>query len=509
MRTDLVPSDEPARLAALARLGLIGTPPDPAFDRIVRLASTVLDVPIALITLVDADRSWFKARVGTDLSETSRDGSFCAHTILEPAGEPLVVADTWLDDRFEEHPLVTANPKARFYAGYALRTPDGMPVGTLGVVDRSPRSLSTRDLLSLADLAALAEQLLAHAAGAATSAAAAAALDPVLDAAMAAVPTDVALAARLSTLEVMLAATSDVVIVVDAAGKLTDASPSLERTLGYPGGASPDGTAIALVHPDDRPLARDELKAAVAGSGDAEPFHVRVLTANGSIRNMECLAIDHFDDPAIRGAVVTMRDVSERHMFNQMLKFQSTHDRVTELPNRALLLEHLRPAVARAGRERAQVAVCVLDIDGMRELNQELGHSAGDELLVAVAKRIRSTVRGGDSLARLEGGEFAVLLDPIADADEATRVARRIVDAVSGRHSLRSGVATCRATAGLAISRDGDDPTGILARAEASLLLAKRTDSTAVEVAPDLSSPSAPEPDVEDAWAPSVRAHDF
>lgn len=478
MRTDLVPADESARLAALGRLDLIGTPPEPAFDRIVRLAAAVLDVPIALITLVDADRSWYKARVGTDLSETGRDASFCAHTIVQPPGEPLVVADTWLDDRFEEHPLVVANPKARFYAGYALRTPDGHAIGTLCVVDRVPRSLSTRDLLALADLAALAEQLLAAGSDDATAdATAAIAASPV--------PGDAALAGRLTMLELMLESTTDIVIVVDASGRLTAASPSLRRTLGYTDEIAGEDGAIGLVHPDDRALARRQLKAVITGADD-EAFHVRVLTASGSIRNMECVAVNHFDDPAVRGAVVTMRDVSERHMFNQMLKFQSTHDRVTELPNRTLLLEHVRPAVARAGRERAQVAVCVLDIDGMRELNQELGHAAGDELLVDVAKRIRSTIRGGDSVARLEGGEFAVLLDPIADAAEARTVASRLVAAISGPHSLRAGVSNCTASAGVAVSRDDDDPVGIVARAEASLLLAKRAGGGAVEIAPDL-----------------------
>ncbi|MFN8052759.1 MAG: diguanylate cyclase [Acidimicrobiales bacterium] len=469
--------DEPRRLAALRELELVGTPPEASYDRLVRLATTLFDVPIALISLVDADRSWFKARVGLDVAEVARDGSFCAHTIAQPPGEPLVVDDTWLDDRFESHPMVSGSPRIRFYAGCTLHAPDGSPIGTIAIVDRQPRTLTSRELLGLADLAALADEIIA-ARVVATPEDDQFPDDQFQDELPAeATVVDAPVSAdsgRVEALELMLEHTSDVIVVVDADGAIKDASASLRRSLGYQMGAATPGGALALVHPDDRSLARDQLKAAVAGTSGDTPFTVRVLTASGSIRNMECTAVSRFDKSQVRGVVVTMRDVSERHMLNQMLRFQSTHDRLTELPNRTLMQEHLRPALARASRERSFVAVCAFDIDGFQELNQQLGHAAGDELLVEVAKRITSTIRNGDSVARLGADEFAVLLDPVANADEAMMVADRIVAAMAGPHSLQAGVSRCGVSAGVALSADLDDANTIINRAGLALLSAKR-----------------------------------
>src|SRR5690606_16754230 len=127
MRTADHPANERERAAALDRLGVVGTAPDPDFDRIVRLAATLLDAPIAYVRFVTADRSWFKARVGLDIGEVPRDASFCAHPLESDGG--LIVPDTWLDDRFEHHPLVVGSPRARSYAGVTVRAPGGEPVG--------------------------------------------------------------------------------------------------------------------------------------------------------------------------------------------------------------------------------------------------------------------------------------------------------------------------------------------------------------------------------------------
>lgn len=150
------PPDEPSRLAALHRLGLLDTSPDPRFDRFVRLARRLLGTSGAAVSLIDRDRQWFKARDGFDVSETSRDVSFCGHTIL--GTEPLVVADAKQDPRFEDNPLVTAGPELRFYAGMPLALPDGHVVGTLCVVDDHPRTLEGEELQALRDLASLAQE---------------------------------------------------------------------------------------------------------------------------------------------------------------------------------------------------------------------------------------------------------------------------------------------------------------------------------------------------------------
>src|SRR5579872_5278525 len=150
-----IPVDETERLADLRALQILDTPPEERFDRIVRLAAGVFDVPIAYIALVDRDRQWFKAKCGLQFDSTGRDVSFCAHTIVHDG--PLIIPDTHNDERFRDNPLVVNPPKVRFYAGHPLNGPGGHCVGTFCVAGPTPRTLSTAEQATLAQLAALAE----------------------------------------------------------------------------------------------------------------------------------------------------------------------------------------------------------------------------------------------------------------------------------------------------------------------------------------------------------------
>ncbi|MBD8527106.1 MBL fold metallo-hydrolase [Pseudomarimonas arenosa] len=145
--------DESDRLAALHALRLLDTPREERFDRYTRLAAGVTDTPVALISLVDDDRQWFKSCFGFDIEETSREISFCAHAILQR--ELFVVPDTLLDSRFADNPVVCGEPRVRFYAGQPLVLPSGHCVGTLCVVDVRPRLLDDKQTALLKDLAEL------------------------------------------------------------------------------------------------------------------------------------------------------------------------------------------------------------------------------------------------------------------------------------------------------------------------------------------------------------------
>lgn len=151
-----LPPNETQRLKSLHALELLDTPPEERFDRLTRVARRLFDAPIALMSLVDADRQWFKSRPGLDFPESPRDQSFCAHAIL---GEGVfLVPDALEDDRFRDSPLVTSFPEIRFYAGYPVKAPDGSALGTLCVIDHEPRQVDLEDLDALRDLAGLAEQ---------------------------------------------------------------------------------------------------------------------------------------------------------------------------------------------------------------------------------------------------------------------------------------------------------------------------------------------------------------
>ncbi|MGE1176850.1 sensor domain-containing diguanylate cyclase [Pseudomonas sp. BW7P1] len=150
------PVNEAARIQALHGLNLLDTAPEERFDRLTRLARRLFNVPIALVTLVDKERQWFKSCVGLDTTETPRSVSFCGHAILKD--ELLLVPDAREDERFHDNPLVTGEPKIRFYAGYPLTVPDGNKMGTLCLIDTKPRDLDDEERALLRDLAGMAEQ---------------------------------------------------------------------------------------------------------------------------------------------------------------------------------------------------------------------------------------------------------------------------------------------------------------------------------------------------------------
>lgn len=147
-----LPANELDRLKALRCYNVLDSPPEREFDDLTRLASRICDTPIALVSLVDEDRQWFKSRVGLEATETPRHMAFCSHTIL--GDHPLVVPDATLDARFRRNPLVTGDPNIRFYAGAPLRTPvTDFQLGTLCVIDTRPRELGSEQIEALESLA--------------------------------------------------------------------------------------------------------------------------------------------------------------------------------------------------------------------------------------------------------------------------------------------------------------------------------------------------------------------
>ncbi|HSH74349.1 MAG TPA: sensor domain-containing diguanylate cyclase [Longimicrobiales bacterium] len=144
------------QLSALEELSALDTSPEERFDRLTRLARRIFDVPVALVTLVDSERQWFKSRVGLDASEPPREWAFCSVAIAQ--GCTLVVEDALQDERFRENPLVRGDTGIRFYAGQPIAAPNGAPIGTLCIIDRQPRSLSTDEEALLSDVASLVER---------------------------------------------------------------------------------------------------------------------------------------------------------------------------------------------------------------------------------------------------------------------------------------------------------------------------------------------------------------
>lgn len=151
-----IPDNEETRIKALHSLNILDSPAEERFDRLTRLAKQLFNVPIAVVSLVDTNRQWFKSCLGLDATETGRDVSFCGHAIL--GDEIFLIPNAITDERFADNPLVTGPPNIRFYAGCPLSSIDGSKLGTLCIIDDKPRLFSADDLVSLKDLASMAEQ---------------------------------------------------------------------------------------------------------------------------------------------------------------------------------------------------------------------------------------------------------------------------------------------------------------------------------------------------------------
>ena len=156
MKKPNIPENENSRLDTLLSLKVLDTPPEERFDRLTRMGKQLFDVPIAVVSLVDKDRQWFKSCVGLDVCETPRDVSFCGHAIL--SDELFIVPDTLQDERFVDNPLVLDEPKIRFYSGCPLKSINGHNLGTFCIIDHKPRNLTEDEIASFKDLAYMAER---------------------------------------------------------------------------------------------------------------------------------------------------------------------------------------------------------------------------------------------------------------------------------------------------------------------------------------------------------------
>lgn len=308
-----LPHNEAERLAALNRFHILDTEAEAEFDDFTELAAHICAVPIALISLIDADRQWFKSRVGLDAAQTPRDVAFCSHAILDTG--LFEVGDTLDDERFRENPLVTGDPGIRFYAGTPLITDDGQALGTLCVIDTSPRELS---LAQKKALAALGRQVVRQ-------------LDRRLVAARER-DLNLKLTSQARFQKVLLDSAMAAVISITGRGLVSSFNPAAENLLGYRPDEVISRQGLSFFHVESELQARaQELGAELGRSlgfeesllvrahmGEPETREWNYRHKNGSlVPVMVSIAALSDDDDAEAGFVVVARDITERRRTRQ------------------------------------------------------------------------------------------------------------------------------------------------------------------------------------------------
>lgn len=469
--------NEEARLAALYELELLDTPDEPAFDRITRLVTQLLNVPISTITLIDAKRQWFKSRRGVETRETGRDVAFCAYTVM--ASEPLIVEDARQDPRFANNPLVI-DPKGegvRFYAGIPLCTSTGLALGSLCAIDRKPRVLRDQELAALKDLAAivtdeirLRERLVRESKNAQASKRALNELHRSMEC---------QIERRTNELNLIIESAYDAYISIDTQGIILDWNRAAELMFGWPRKAALARPITQLLLPKGLPAESDQapiMHSARRKDGSDLPVEIRIKKLIIDGRERRSLFI---------------HDITERQQLERLRDQQAREDVLTKLPNRRALDERLPEAMARTRRTQKPLAVLFLDLDGFKAINDTHGHAMGDELLRAIAKRLVKTVRETDYIARWAGDEFVLLLEG-SEPTAIEPLAKKLVDVIEAPFAAGQAVLTVSASIGVAMHLPASAETAseLLKRADVAMYDAKRLGKAQVRIAQPLDSAS-------------------
>ncbi|MDG1819980.1 MAG: EAL domain-containing protein [Porticoccaceae bacterium] len=567
-----LPTNEKQRLEALRSLDLLDSKAESEFDELTALAAQICNVPVALVSLVDENRQWFKSKVGLEVDETSREVAFCAHSILNPE-QIMEIPDAHLDKRFADNPLVTEDPKIRFYAGAPLTTSSGHTLGTLCVLDYNPRSLTDSQKTALDMLRLLTVQQIELRHGYKTLKSS----QGMLSVKNSQLKTEVEETAISLEQEVGLRVESEIlsrrildmaldgVISVDQAGKVIYWNPKAELIFGYSARYAQGASLLDLVvEPREHNAIQARLNEflnqgiksikpdrfemmAVRFDGQRIPIEVAVIALQrygeyvftGFVRDLteknkylEELRVSAITFNSQEGIIITdgenkilrvnkafgeitgyssedvvgtspellRSDQQDKSFYAAIWKAVEEHDGwegevwgrrkngdgvplhltitaikdaqglasnyvlafsditrnkkdadeiynlaffdpLTGLPNRRLLMDRLFQAVANSRRTDQKAALLFLDLDNFKSLNDTLGHDFGDLLLKQTAQRLKHSLRAEDTVARIGGDEFVIILQNLGeeglDAPAQTEaVANKILAALNQPYSL-------------------------------------------------------------------------
>lgn len=469
---------EQKRLALLDSLGLLDSPPEAEFDSIVHLAQRLTGCKIAVVSLVTRDRQWFKAKVGLEEQQTSREVAFCAHTIA--ADDVLIIPDAHQDRRFVNNPLVTGGPRIRFYAGVPIRMalpdfdPIRVPLGSLCVIDDQPRHLEAGDIKQLESLAQLVESLIAAKSSAALALRLSAERGQHLQL-MDRVNRQLRQAERMANigswrldLETNEAHWSEQTYIIHGVP---------------PGDGTPLDAALEFYPPKARIMITTAMERTIR---TGEPFDVETdfVNAQGSyrrVRSMGELEVDNGKPVALIGV---FQDITERYKMEELLRKAANTDELTKIASRGFFNEFVDDRMRTRSSELDRCALLLIDLDHFKAVNDKLGHHAGDDTLRAIAARLRAPYLSQCLAARLGGDEFVLLVTDPEILRDLPGLLRRLLDelqySVSGNGETFQVSATIGASwLDAAVSNRSD----LLRRADEALYEAKRLQRGSAKIA--------------------------
>ncbi len=455
---------ELARIRALRSYKILDTSPNVTLDALTKLAANIIGVPIALVDLVDENRIWSKSHFGTDETEYKIQPGFCSSVITQDF--PYIICNAKTDPRSSSHTLVLENG-VNFYAGVPLKTHDGFNIGTLCVIDFEPRTISNLQINALKELAFIVMKVIELCAKEKIN-------NEIIE---------IEKKFKKNELQnqLILNSTIEGIHVIDLNGIVILENLAAVKMIGREQGDLKGKHAHQTLHHhhadnSEYPVSECPIYKTLQDGIPRNVTNEVFWRKDGSCFPVEYSTSPLMDlDGKLNGTTVVFRDVTERRAIEAKIQLLAYFDSLTGLPNRTLFLDRLEQEIKKAHRNNSHISLMFIDLDRFKEINDTLGHDAGDQLLKEVSKRLNACLRESDTVARLGGDEFTVILGEHSIIGTEELIAQKILDCLAVPFLLNTETIYLSASIGITVyPEDATSSEELIKNADRSMYAAKK-----------------------------------